>query len=301
VEQLGIPTVTIATTEFLSLAKDTALSQGAADTCFTVVPHPMGMIPLEEIRKKAEEAFPEIFRAATEWKPSPAATLASAKTPYPAERFKFKGTWADVNKLYYEKGWSLGLPIAPPTSERVAEMLKGTTRSPQEVIGTVPPREGVLTVELVAAYAAMANAKPEYMPVILAAAEAMVDPKHGWRGSTTTTNPVAPLLLVNGPIVRELGIQYSTGALGGGPNSHPNISIGHAINLVGDVSNNRILSFQRDRFDVGLRDINLGKLRHDSDVPPIMGIMEHLFKSIHDILGVFRRGGDGEIKIIDCL
>ena len=209
------------------------MSQGAPATSFVTVPHPMGMIPLPEIRKKAEEAFPEIFKAMTEWQPK--GELPPPKPSYPAERFKLKGTHEDVNNYFYKKGWSLGLQIVPPTSERVAAMLKGTSRSPSEVIGAVPPREGILTVELAAACAVMAGAKPEYMPVILAAAEAMIDPLHGWRGSTTTTNPVAPLLVVNGPIVKDLGIQFSTGALAGGPFSHPNISIGYAINLIGDI------------------------------------------------------------------
>jgi hypothetical protein len=204
------------------------------DACFVVVPHPMGMIPLDQIRKKAEGAFPEIMKAATQWKPKES-KAAAAKSAYPAERIKFKGTQQELNDFFYKKVWSLGLQIVPPTPERVAQMLKGTTRAPGEIIGAVPPRDGILTVEMVAVYAVMAGCRPEYMPVLIAAAEAMVDPAHGWRAATTTTNPLAPLLVVSGPIVKELGIQYSTGALGGGPASRPNVTIGYAINLIGDV------------------------------------------------------------------
>lgn len=218
----------------MTLARNTALSQGALDACFVTVPHPMGMIPLNDIRKKADEAFPEILKAATQWKPK-ADQAAAAKAPYPAERIAFKGTHQAVSDFFYKKGWSLGIEIVPPTTERVAEMLKGTTRKPGEIIGAVPPRDGILTVEMAAVYAVMAGCRPEHMPVLLAALEAMLDPAHGWRASTTTTNPVAPLFVVSGPIVKELGIQYGTGALGGGPAAKPNIAIGHAINLVGDV------------------------------------------------------------------
>ena len=131
------------------------MSRGAADVCFVAVPHPMGMIPLDEIRKKAEDAFPAILKAATEWKP--VGKLQPMKAPYPAERIKLTGTSDDVNKLFLEKGWSLGLPFVPPTTDRVAEMLKGTTRKPDEVIAEIPPRNGVLTVELLAANAVMAG------------------------------------------------------------------------------------------------------------------------------------------------
>lgn len=231
---MGIPTVTVASSEFVSLARNTALSQGAMDACFVTVPHPMGMIPLNEIRKKADEAFPAIMKAATQWKPEES-KAAAVRPPYPAERIKLTGDREAVNDYFYKKGWSLGLEIVPPTPERVAAMLKGTTRLPGEIIGVVPPRDGILTVEMAAVYAVMAGCRPEYMPVLLAALEAMLDEAHGWRAATTTTNPVAPLVVVSGPIVKELGIQNSTGALGGGPASRPNVTIGHAINLIGDV------------------------------------------------------------------
>jgi hypothetical protein len=193
----------------------------------------MGMIPQAEIRRKAGDAFSGIIKAATEWRPTEKSIV--SKSPYPAERFRLRGTTGDVNRLFYGNGWSLGLPIVPPTPGLVAEMLNGTSRKPDEVIGTVPPRDALLTVELAAIHAVMAGAKPEYLPVIIAAMEAILDPAHGWRAATTTTNPVAPLLLINGPVVKELGIQYSTGALGGGPFSQPNVTIGYTINLIGDI------------------------------------------------------------------
>ena len=79
---MGIPTVIISTTDFVSLARDTAFGMGVADYSFVVVKHPMGMIPLAEIREKADAAFPEILKAATEWKPT--AKLPPLKPVYPA-------------------------------------------------------------------------------------------------------------------------------------------------------------------------------------------------------------------------
>jgi hypothetical protein len=225
---LGIPTVTIVTTEFVSLAKNTALSQGVADMSLVVYPHPVGMIPLEEIRKKATDAFPELMKAATQWKST--AKLAAMKSPYPAERFKFSGTPEDVTRFFYDKRWSMGLPIVPPTSQRVVAMLKGTKRKPDEVIGLVPPRMGVLTVEMAAVHCAMADCKPEYMPVLLAAMEAALAPETNWRGAGTTTGTTSLLTIINGPIVKEIGLASDTGAAGKG--HHANAAIGYAMNSI---------------------------------------------------------------------
>lgn len=200
---------------------------------FVVAPHPMGMIPEPEIRARAEQLFPQILKAATEWKPERKEIPGVGRPPYPAERFTFKGTANDVNKMFFEKGLSLGIPIVPPTTEAVKAMLKGTSRRPEEVVWLVPPRKGVLTVELVAVYAVMAGCKPEYMPVLLAALDAMSDPEYAWLGATTTTGTVGPMLLINGPIAKELGIASGTGATAGG--FHPNASLGYAINMIGDI------------------------------------------------------------------
>jgi len=188
----------------------------------------MGMIPLEEIRKKADDAFPEILKAATEWKPT--AKLPPMKPPYPADRFHFKGAVEDVNNLFFEKGWSMGLPYVPPTPERVAALLKGTTRKPDEVIGLVPPRMGVLTVEMIAVHAAMTGCKPSYMPLLITAMETLLAPEVNWRGAATTTGTTAMLVIVNGPVVKEIGLASTQGAAGKG--HHPNAAIGYAMNSI---------------------------------------------------------------------
>jgi len=227
-ERLGIPSVTVVTSQFITLAKATALAESVPDACFVLVTHPMGMIPQTDIIKKAEEAFPEILRMSTEWQPSERAI--SIKPAYPAERFTFTGTIEDVNKLLLEKEWSLGLPVFPPASEHLAGMLKGTNRKPDEVIGQVPPRMGCLTVELVAAHAVMAGCKPEYMPLLISALEALLAPEANWRAALTTTGTTESVVIVNGPIVQEIGLARGQGAAGKG--HHPNATIGYAINLI---------------------------------------------------------------------
>jgi hypothetical protein len=232
VEKIGIPTVTASSDQFTGLARNTVKSIGLPDMAFVDVAHPLGMISLQEIRAKADEAFPKIVQMATNWKP--ALTAVQKITPaYPAEHIKFKGTYEALNKMFYDKGMSIGLPIIPPTPEKVADMLKGTTRKPGELVWTVPPKMGQLTVELVAAYGVMAGCKPEHMPLLLAVVKALSSPDYDWRGSSTTTAPTNPIVIINGPILDELGIGYSTGAMGG--EMPVNVSVGYFINLVGDI------------------------------------------------------------------
>ncbi len=230
VEKLGIPTVTAVSTEFEALARSSAQSFGVAEMCMVPVPHPMGMIPLEEIRAKADTVFPELLKGATEWKPS-GAKLAERKPTYPAEVFEFEGSEVDVNDLFFKNGWSLGLPIIPPTPERVAEMLKGTSHKPDEVLGLMPPRVGAVTVELVAVHAVMAGCKPEYMPILLAGTSALAN--EAYRSGTTTTHPTAPYFIVNGPIRDEIGLAYGVGAAG--PEYKANVSISMALNSIAEV------------------------------------------------------------------
>jgi hypothetical protein len=142
---------------------------------------------------------------------------------------KFKGTVDNINAIFFSRGLSLGIPIIPPTPELVGEMLKGTNRRPEEVVGRVPPRMGVLTIELVATHAVMAGCKPSYMPLLIAALETLLEPKANWRGVTTTTATSAAMVVVNGPIVKEIDLASGQGAAG--KMHHANASIGYAINL----------------------------------------------------------------------
>ena len=200
--------------------------------CFVTVPHPLGMISKEEVNAKVDAAFDDIVKAATAWTPSKEKQDAQVK-PYPAKRFKFSGTYADVNDMFQKRKCSLSLPIVPPTVDKVAAMLKGTKRNPAEVLWVVPPRQGMLTVELVAALGVMAGAKPEHMPLLIATVEAMADPVAAWRGPTTTTAATVPVFFISGPIIEKLKLNPGTGTAGG-ENPVTN-ALGYFVNLVGDV------------------------------------------------------------------
>ncbi|MFC1933010.1 UGSC family (seleno)protein [Chloroflexota bacterium] len=228
-EKLGIPTVTIVSSRFISLAKIASEGRGAAGLCFVEVPHPFELISKEQVEAKADVAFPEIIKAATQWKVPVAPQQAK---PYPAETVKFTGNVKDVEDFFFDKGWSMGVPFIPPTKNSVAAMLKGTTRRPDELLWVIPPRGGLVTVEEVAVHAVMAGAEPEYMPVIIAIIEMMRKEEYHWV-ENVTTSPVWPVVIVNGPIVKEIGIAYSTGT--GGRDHKANIAIGLTISSIVDV------------------------------------------------------------------
>src|SRR5215510_10886474 len=135
-----------------------------------------------------------------------------------------------VNDWFCREKLSDGLPIVPPTAERVERMLDGIKRDPQEVIGSIPPKWAPATVEKLAINAVMAGCLPEYLPVIIVAVEAVLEDKFNLYGIQSTTHPCAPLLILNGPIARELGVNARYNAFGQG--WRPNATIGRAIRLI---------------------------------------------------------------------
>lgn len=206
---------------------------GMTDMCFVEMPHPIGMIPVEEVYKKVDDAFPAILDAATKWQPKASDGQAADVPPYPARRVKITGTYADLVKTFQMRKWAGAMPIIPPTPEAVQAMLKGTTRDPAEVVWEVPPRMGQMTVELVATYGVMAGCKPEHMPLLLALVKAFSNPEADWQGSFTTTAATVPVVVISGPIVDKLGIDAGTAQLGAF--SPVNSAVGYFINLVGHV------------------------------------------------------------------
>jgi hypothetical protein len=137
---------------------------------------------------------------------------------------------SDPAETCYERGWTDGLPAVPPTEERVLEMLDGTARAPQEIIGRIPPNLAECTVEKVAINAVMAGCRPEYMPVVLTAVETALMPAFGLHGVLATTNPCTPVVMVNGPISRAIGMNAKGNVFGQG--NRANAAIGRTLQLV---------------------------------------------------------------------
>lgn len=130
----------------------------------------------------------------------------------------------------YDRGWSDGLPVVPPTRDRVDRMLATRGLEPGRVIGRVPERKRTITAELVAANTVMAGCTDTLFPLVLAAVEAVLDPAFNIVGPSASTGGAAPLVIVHGPAVAALGFNAETAVLGAGNRS--NLTLGRALNLV---------------------------------------------------------------------
>ncbi|MEL0019988.1 MAG: hypothetical protein VW709_08925, partial [Rickettsiales bacterium] len=137
---------------------------------------------------------------------------------------------AEASRLYDLRGWTDGLPIVPPTTGRVEEMLDFSPLSRDVVIGELDPLKGVASVEKIAVNAVMAGCRPDYFPIVLAVVQAIAEPEFNLRGVQTTDENVTPLILVNGPIAKQIGMNDGFGCLG--PGWRANATIGRAIRLI---------------------------------------------------------------------
>ncbi len=175
-----------------------------------------------------------------DWRPG-CGSLSVAPDVAPKLRARFEGDSLAARRIelapledeieaLYERGFSDGLPLVPPTPERVLAMLEGTTRRPDEIVATVPPDLGECSVEKVAINAVMAGCKPEYLPVVLAAVEAACTETFNAHGLLATTMTAGPVLIVNGPIRRRIGMNSGINVMGQG--NRANSTIGRALQLV---------------------------------------------------------------------
>ncbi|HEY5567865.1 MAG TPA: UGSC family (seleno)protein [Gammaproteobacteria bacterium] len=189
---------------------------------------------VEEVRPVVAAAFEEIVaawtRPRTEEETNPKADQGA---PVPRLIEVTGADYADaaenVNELFLANHWADGLPIIPPTEQAVEAMLKGTRRPRSEILGLVAPRNGVATVEKVAINAVMAGAKPEYLPVILAAIEGFTDPDFDVTHMQTSTGSFEAAIIVSGPIAKELNFNSGMGLLGHGWRA--NSTVGRAVRL----------------------------------------------------------------------
>jgi len=136
----------------------------------------------------------------------------------------------EFNRFVFEKSWGDGLPVIPPTHERVERMLRHTSRAAAEVVAIIAPGFGAATVQRIAINAIMAGCPPELLPVLIAAVEAIAAPEFNLQGIQATTNPAAPWVIVNGPIASSLGFNCSFNCLGQG--TIANATLGRALRLV---------------------------------------------------------------------
>jgi hypothetical protein len=147
-----------------------------------------------------------------------------------SERHEIDDDPVEFLKLATDAGWGDGLPLIPPTEERVRAYVASSGRFPDEVIAEIPPRNGAATVEKIAINAVMAGAPPDSLPLLIAAIEAMTDPEFNLFALNTTTSCVVPAIFVNGPARHDLKLPMGPGCFGGEAGS--GASIGRATRLM---------------------------------------------------------------------
>jgi hypothetical protein len=224
VEKLGIPTASIVGSGFLKQAE--VITKGLG------VPLAIGVYPgapmvdsEEELRRKVEEELaPGLLRGLT----GEAPRLADAKAEPDPRDIVFSGTFDEVQEHFHRQLWTDGLPIVPPTHERVDAFLRFTDRDPEEALRAIPQEGREATIRSIAVNGVMAGCRPEYMPLLIAVIEALCDPKYRVEDSGSTPG-WEPVVIVNGPIAKALDFNSGQGMMRVGRQA--NTSVGRFVRM----------------------------------------------------------------------
>lgn len=210
---------------FYAKARHDGRSLGLPDPRIAVFTHPLGGLSDPQVIDRAAQLY-ESLREQLARTPARSEPSAAAQ----AQRLRAPADPAELQAWFFERGSSDGFPVIAPTPEAVARMVEGSGRGAQDLIGIVPPRGGMATVEQIAVNAVMAGCRPQHMPVLLTAVAAMLEPRFNLASVQATTHPVAPLLIVHGPIATRLEMNAGAGAFG--PSAMANAVMGRAVRLI---------------------------------------------------------------------
>ena len=208
-ERAGVPTASLVCEGFRGQAATTATGLGLPGLPTALVPGHVDVQSAEELRRNvAAVTVDAVIRNLTEAPPRAGGAVVE---PAPAD-IVFEGDLDEVNRFFYENDWSDGLPIVPPTPDRVRAFLGFADRAPETELGVLQPDRRRATIWSVAVNGVMAGCRPEYMPILVALVEAMADPRYGVEHSGNTPG-AETLIILNGPLIKELGFNYEQGAL----------------------------------------------------------------------------------------
>jgi hypothetical protein len=221
--------LTICTTAFEGLGRAQAHALGFANLPIAVIEHPFGIRTRDEISALASECVRDVARLLKARQlPEVGATAPAA--PPRAAVVEVPEDLLELNRLFVRNRWSDGLPVIPPTPERVEWVLRGTKLARDHVVAKIAPAFRAATVETIAINAAMTGCEPEHLPVLIAAARAIATPQFNLSGVQSTTNPAAVWLIVNGPVAARLDMNCGSNCLG--PGNAANACLGRALRLI---------------------------------------------------------------------
>jgi hypothetical protein len=224
IEKLGIPTASIIGSGFLKQAEVVSKGLGVPLAIGVYPGAPMVDSEAELIRKVEESLAPGLLEGLI----GKIQTLENEDEQPDIKKVVFSGTLDEVQDYFYQKMWTDGLPIIPPTKQRVEAFLSFTDRLPEEVIAVLPQEGREASIESIAVTGVMSGCKPEYMPILIAIIEAMSDPVFRIQdcGSTPGWEPV---VIIGGPIIKELDFNFGQGMMRFGRKS--NTSIGRFVRM----------------------------------------------------------------------
>ncbi len=228
VERVGIPSVSIISTGFLKQAAVVAKGLGLPDMAIAEFPG----VPMTQGREELREQvvtllLPRIIEGLS--KPLQSTAPETGAAPPAPRDVVFRGTLDQVNEYFHEHNWSDGMPVVPPTVERIARFLRFTERDAHEVIGVCPPANREATVWNVAVNGVMAGCRPEYMPILLAVADVICTPEYKIEDAGSTPGWES-LIVLSGPIIKQLGFNSGQGVMRMGRQA--NTSVGRFLRMM---------------------------------------------------------------------
>jgi hypothetical protein len=230
-EAQGIPTAILTREDFVGVVKNAVAGMGfSAEIPMITFPVPLFLVGSDI--SPVERRTQDFIAGLTTWRPT--VNTAGILRPPPVEvqgETPLRAA-AQLNLLFLRNRWGDGLPIVPPTEELVAGVLQGTDRPASDVLGAILPRGGIVTVETAAVALGMAGGRPEYLPVLLAALDAILEPAMEHDKWQATSGSVYPVVIVNGPMARQIRLNSGFGLVGPDPAHPAGASIGRALRLL---------------------------------------------------------------------
>jgi hypothetical protein len=215
---------------FSRLVADGFAGMGFPAEAPTMIEFPMGMFGLGTDLTPIRKNIHKIIEGLTQWEPE--IKMKGAIKPekiITVQGQDYEEALANMNLLFLRNLWGDGLPIQPATKRRVNWVLSGTDLPPDKVIGKILPRGGIATIETLAVNLAMTGGRPEYMPVLIAAVDSILEPEGLHKWWNTTTGDTYPVVIVNGPIAKQIRLNSGYGCMGPDPAHPAGGAIGRAI------------------------------------------------------------------------